>query len=48
MLVLLKDEPYFDTPQNLIDKEVFQRIFPSEMVNFNPHSKSFVLKDIHP
>jgi iron complex transport system ATP-binding protein len=48
MLVLLKDEHYFDTPQNLIDKEVFQRIFPSEMVNFNPHSKSFVLKDIHP
>ncbi len=41
MLVLLKDEHHFDTPQNLIDKEVFQRIFPSEMVVYNPKLNTF-------
>lgn len=43
MLVLLENKHYFSTPQDLIDKGVFNRIFPSEMVNFNPQTKTFDL-----
>jgi iron complex transport system ATP-binding protein len=41
MLVLLKDEQHFDTPKNLIEKAVFQCIFPSEMVVYNPKLNTF-------
>lgn len=41
MLVLLKDEQHFDTPKNLIEKAVFQRIFPTEMVVYNPKLNTF-------
>lgn len=41
MLVLLEGEHHFASPKELIDKQVFNRIFPSEMVNFNPETKRF-------
>ncbi len=44
MLVLIKDTHFFDSPDKLKEKGVFDRIFPSEMVKFNPQSNSFESK----
>jgi iron complex transport system ATP-binding protein len=47
MLVILEDQSIFGPPNYLKEKGVFERIFPSEMVKFNPLSNSFELKSSH-
>jgi len=47
MLLLLEKEHHFSSPKDLINKGVFNRIFPSEMVNFNPLTKSFDINTLN-
>ena len=44
MMVMTKDEVYYNQPCELISKGVFETLFPEDIITFNSISGSFMIK----
>lgn len=44
MLIMTKEETFFDTPCKLIENENFVDLFPSETIHFDPETGRFLIK----
>ncbi len=42
--ILNKDESYFDSPCNLIEQNHFEKLFPTDMIQFDANTGSFKIK----
>ncbi len=44
LILMTKDSVIIETPENHIKQNNFDRLFPEDLISFNPQSKSFIVK----